>query len=196
MPSCECFVCHLNYNLICSGVHYYLNTTDNTVSWLPPSHPKAVVGKSAAQLRKEMEETQPIDGDVDDTDEPNADRMDVELPFSLQVGITRHFAIETSNEISFFFCFRNETYPFQNHLKNQKHVIWIKYSEQNPNEDTKKKVRKVVWIQWIQLHIPTYPGKIRNTRRKKTKESFTMKIKFYFVDLQRKMVGRTRKRKS
>lgn len=59
---------------------------DNTVSWLPPSHPKAVVGKSAAQIRKEMEESQQTDADADDNDEPSADRMEVELPSSLQVG--------------------------------------------------------------------------------------------------------------
>lgn len=67
-----------------------------------------------------MEETQPIDGDVDDTDEPNADRMDVELPFSLQVGITRHFAIETSNEIPFFFLLQERDIPISKPFKKPK----------------------------------------------------------------------------
>lgn len=71
-----------------------MNTADNTVSWLPPSHPKAVVSKSAAQLRKEMEETLPTDADVDDSaDEPSADRMDVELPTSLPAGGDRDVPI-------------------------------------------------------------------------------------------------------
>lgn len=74
------------YDIHCSGVHYYLNTSDNTVSWLPPSHPRAVVSKSAAQLRKETEESQPIDGDGDEIDEPTDDRMDVELPTISQVS--------------------------------------------------------------------------------------------------------------
>lgn len=82
-PFCITVIRVFNLYFRFSGVHYYLNTTDNTVTWLPPTHPKAVVGKSAAQLRKEMEESQQGDADVDDIDEPNADRMDVELPSSL-----------------------------------------------------------------------------------------------------------------
>lgn len=80
-----------------SGVHYYLNTSDNTVSWLPPSHPKAVVSKSAAQLRKETEESQPIDGDGDDIDEPTDDGMDVELPTSLQVSSQKSLDLFTQS---------------------------------------------------------------------------------------------------
>lgn len=38
-----------------SGVHYYWHTTEDVVSWLPPAHPKAVVTRSAAAMRKEME---------------------------------------------------------------------------------------------------------------------------------------------
>lgn len=49
------------------------------VSWLPPSHPKALVTKSAAQMRRELEESQPNDVDVDDAEEPITDRMDDEL---------------------------------------------------------------------------------------------------------------------
>lgn len=71
-----------------------MNTVDNTVSWLPPSHPKAVVGKSAAQIRKEMEESQQTDADADDNDEPSADRMDVELPSGLQVSSILHLFFE------------------------------------------------------------------------------------------------------
>lgn len=39
----------------CSGVHYYWHTKTDTVSWLPPSHPKSTPSKSAAYLRKELE---------------------------------------------------------------------------------------------------------------------------------------------
>lgn len=42
----------------CSGVHYYWNTVDDTVSWLPPDHPDANIAKSAAVLRKELEALQ------------------------------------------------------------------------------------------------------------------------------------------
>lgn len=38
-----------------SGVHYYWHQTDDVVSWLPPSHPKASVTRSAGAMRKEME---------------------------------------------------------------------------------------------------------------------------------------------
>ncbi|XP_059611315.1 polyglutamine-binding protein 1 [Phlebotomus argentipes] len=41
------------------GVHYYWNTQDDTVTWLPPTHPKAHVSKSAAVLRKELDEVSP-----------------------------------------------------------------------------------------------------------------------------------------
>jgi len=37
------------------GVHYYWHTKTETVSWLPPNHPKAMPSKSAAYLRKELE---------------------------------------------------------------------------------------------------------------------------------------------
>lgn len=40
---------------IFSGVHYYWHTKTDTVSWLPPNHPKAMPSKSAAYLRKELE---------------------------------------------------------------------------------------------------------------------------------------------
>ncbi|XP_055377893.1 polyglutamine-binding protein 1 [Condylostylus longicornis] len=41
------------------GIHYYWNKNDDIVSWLPPNHPKAILSKSAASLRKELEEIQP-----------------------------------------------------------------------------------------------------------------------------------------
>lgn len=34
---------------------YFWNKADDTVSWLPPKHPKAVIGQSAASLRSEKE---------------------------------------------------------------------------------------------------------------------------------------------
>lgn len=34
---------------------YFWNRTDDTVSWLPPKHPKATIGQSAASLRSEKE---------------------------------------------------------------------------------------------------------------------------------------------
>lgn len=50
------------------GVHYYWNTVDDTVSWLPPSHPRASLTKSAAILRKELEAIQP---ELDENDDGN-----------------------------------------------------------------------------------------------------------------------------
>lgn len=53
---------------MCRGTHYYWNTVDDTVSWLPPSHPKAVLTKSAAILRKELEASLP---EQDENEEGN-----------------------------------------------------------------------------------------------------------------------------
>lgn len=39
-----------------SATHYYWNTADDLVSWLPPSHPDAKVSKSAAVIRREMDQ--------------------------------------------------------------------------------------------------------------------------------------------
>lgn len=47
--------------------YYFWNKDDNLVSWLPPSHKKAVVGKSAAILRSEKDR---IDMDSFDDPEP------------------------------------------------------------------------------------------------------------------------------
>lgn len=62
----------------CSGVHYYWNTTDDSVSWLPPSHPKAHISKSAAVLRKELEALQPED-DIEPSF-PDFEPGEMELP--------------------------------------------------------------------------------------------------------------------
>lgn len=51
-----------------SGVHYYWNSVDDMVSWLPPSHPRAVQTKSAAILRREMEASLP---EIDENEENN-----------------------------------------------------------------------------------------------------------------------------
>lgn len=55
---------HEVYDVGC-GTHYYWNQADETVSWLPPSHPKAHISKSAGHLRRELEESVPIDMDGD-----------------------------------------------------------------------------------------------------------------------------------
>jgi len=50
------------------GSFYFFSPAEELVSWLPPSHPKSKVTKSAATLRRRLEET----GDLDeDSDEPN-----------------------------------------------------------------------------------------------------------------------------
>lgn len=67
---------------ISSGVHYYWNSSDDTVSWLPPTHPNATVGKAAAVQRRELEALLPPE--LDEQDEPNAtihiEGMNIELP--------------------------------------------------------------------------------------------------------------------
>lgn len=55
------------------GAHYYWNAVDDTVSWLPPSHPKSMLSRSAAILRKELELTSP---ESDDRDEGHPEEMD------------------------------------------------------------------------------------------------------------------------
>lgn len=49
-----------------------MNTTDDTVSWLPPSHPRAIITKSAAVLRRELEATQPEQDENDDDNNQQA----------------------------------------------------------------------------------------------------------------------------
>lgn len=70
----------LNANTF-SGVHYYWQTTDEMVSWLPPGHPKAVITKSAASLRKELEALLP---EMEEVEENNMsiyiEGMNIELP--------------------------------------------------------------------------------------------------------------------
>lgn len=53
---------------VCRGAHYYWNPVDDTVSWLPPSHPKSVQSKSAAVLRRELEASLP---EQDENEESN-----------------------------------------------------------------------------------------------------------------------------
>ncbi|XP_055844019.1 uncharacterized protein LOC129910610 [Episyrphus balteatus] len=45
------------------GVFYYWNTGNNMVSWLPPTHPKATITKSAAVFRRQLEEMVPLESD-------------------------------------------------------------------------------------------------------------------------------------
>lgn len=60
-----------------SGVHYYWNVSDDTVSWLPPGHPLAALSKCAAILRKELEALQ------SDTDE-KVENIQEEMVFDIQ----------------------------------------------------------------------------------------------------------------
>jgi polyglutamine-binding protein 1 len=56
------------YDIGCKAFYYY-NKNNHLVSWLPPTHPDAKVGKSAKVLRKElMEQT----NDLEETDDPQA----------------------------------------------------------------------------------------------------------------------------
>lgn len=57
------------FDIGCSAF-YYWNQEDDTVSWLPPSHPKSHISKCAEALRREMEESTPIDLGLDSTPLP------------------------------------------------------------------------------------------------------------------------------
>lgn len=57
------------------NAYYFWNRTSGDVSWLPPSHPKAVIGKSAATIRSEK-------------DRPDLDAMDDE-PQSMMPPMSR-----------------------------------------------------------------------------------------------------------
>lgn len=57
-----------------SGQHYYWNVHNNLVSWLPPTHPRAVQSESAAHLR---EERLLKEGDESDN---SSDASDQEVP--------------------------------------------------------------------------------------------------------------------
>jgi polyglutamine-binding protein 1 len=46
--------------------YYFWNKIDDQVSWLPPKHPKAILGKSAATIRSEKDRP-----DLDAMDEPS-----------------------------------------------------------------------------------------------------------------------------
>ncbi|XP_037925780.1 polyglutamine-binding protein 1 isoform X2 [Hermetia illucens] len=65
------------------AVYYYWNTTDDTVSWLPPGHPKAYISKSAAVLRHELDEAIPIEMEDDGGEQMTLDiqkLLDESLP--------------------------------------------------------------------------------------------------------------------
>lgn len=57
---------------------YYWNQEDDTVSWLPPLHPKSHISKSAGILRRELEESIPID--MDDSLPPPPGAEDENIP--------------------------------------------------------------------------------------------------------------------
>lgn len=51
--------------------YYFWNKDDDLVSWLPPKHPKAVIGKSASTLRSEKDMPDlSIDANQDDSEMP------------------------------------------------------------------------------------------------------------------------------
>lgn len=62
-----------------SGVHYYWNANDDTVSWLPPSHPKANVSRSAAAQRREIEASQlELDENEDGNSQPQMESVEMD----------------------------------------------------------------------------------------------------------------------
>lgn len=66
-----------------SAAHYYWNTENDTVSWLPPGHPSAKVSKSAAAIRKEMADQEGAEDNDDNNsqDDASADGLaNVPLP--------------------------------------------------------------------------------------------------------------------
>lgn len=63
-------------------MHYYWNTVEKTVSWLPPSHPRASITKSAATLRKEMEESHPENEENEENQPQASEGMNIDLPGS------------------------------------------------------------------------------------------------------------------
>lgn len=65
------------------GVHYYWNSKDDTVSWLPPLHPRSDVSKSAATLRKEMEETEEYKDPEDEKDVPTISDAQLDEIFNI-----------------------------------------------------------------------------------------------------------------
>lgn len=67
------------------GVHYYWNTIDDTVSWLPPSHKKAAITKSAANLRKELEASQP-EQDAENDDENGHNQQQLQPMEGIESG--------------------------------------------------------------------------------------------------------------
>lgn len=58
------------YILIFSGRFYYWDEENDVVSWLPPSHPRALITDSAAHFR---EERHMVEGDKYSEDEKKSD---------------------------------------------------------------------------------------------------------------------------
>lgn len=48
-------ILYINNFYFYSGCHYYWNSVDDVVSWLPPDHPKSEISKTAAALRRELD---------------------------------------------------------------------------------------------------------------------------------------------
>lgn len=66
------------------GIHYYWNSKDDTVAWLPPLHPKSETSKSAAILRKELEEIEDVQREDDDKDLPTISDAQLDEIFSIK----------------------------------------------------------------------------------------------------------------
>lgn len=73
----------------CSGVHYYWNVADDTVSWLPPDHPNAAISRCAAILRKELE---PLQSEIEDKGENVQEEMvyDMQNVGSIRFSLFQH----------------------------------------------------------------------------------------------------------
>ncbi|XP_049809747.1 polyglutamine-binding protein 1 [Schistocerca nitens] len=62
-----------------TGRHYYWESENDLVSWLPPSHPRAVVSESAAHMREEM---RLAEGDDEEEDEAKDSENDEDAEMS------------------------------------------------------------------------------------------------------------------
>lgn len=65
------------------GMHYYWNAKDDTVAWLPPLHPKSEISKSAATMRRELDETDELPKEDDDRDLPTISDAQLDEIFSI-----------------------------------------------------------------------------------------------------------------
>lgn len=61
-----------------TGRHYYWETDSDSVSWLPPSHPRAVISESAAYLREEQASSNRNRNreDIEEDEEINEEKSD------------------------------------------------------------------------------------------------------------------------